>query len=702
MSGRPVTEEIDPLLAKFTREKEELLSTTTSYLRDNPAPLSVNRDDVVSDHRRKAIDLLVRARSHILGQDAAGSSEKFSEALKALEVARDARMGVMIQEKDGVYIRDARGADGTKELGPEGFEMQHLNLIRAACDVVDTDTKLSEETKATLKFQLLEKSIDYMNKSSDRARKTQEELKELHKKDEEDLLATLRKGGISKAATKLNVAKDYQNFNDAHHNIATISRITSTDGVSHDVVEAEAAFKGLTKEQKKEYAQIIDDAVPATEKPKWFQALDDQEKALCKKYAPQIIAGNHQIPTQLRRISGMKNAFEKITAVKEGDELTVLHTSKHAGTLASLSKDKAERARITQDNARQAQSWLEGDTRLHVNVLNSEKTGNKADAEIVKSTKKAIKAVGEGGKCSVTPFNLFRLVPGNTQLEGAKELLTNLSEAIQPNGDKDLEYLKKQLTGKGTDYKKVRDIISNNPNLDEHFREPLRRAFELKSSIDKEPGKLSLTSLSTAVEIRKFFKKLLTRDSENNNLQISTRLNLLSHSLKGLEQGRGLDITKLPHDETLTMCASGKDRTGLAEHDQTAQVLSKHLGVEITEVDRSLIRAGHTGMIPGSVVSGGATIGCFGTKSENKAGLPKSRFKTLLGIVEKTSSTNKVKAKDKEVIKDKEIKEVKKKKSIFNLFSKEKKTDIIEKTTLNPMATPPVGKAIGETKSAAR
>ncbi len=39
----------------------------------------------------------------------------------------------------------------------------------------------------------------------------------------------------------------------------------------------------------------------------------------------------------------MKNFFEKITAIQEGDGLKILHASKHAGTLASLSTDAKER-----------------------------------------------------------------------------------------------------------------------------------------------------------------------------------------------------------------------------------------------------------------------------------------------------------------------------------------------------------------------
>ncbi|WP_231288719.1 hypothetical protein [Rickettsia rhipicephali] len=53
----------------------------------------------------------------------------------------------------------------------------------------------------------------------------------------------------------------------------------------------------------------------------------------------------------------MKNAFEKIDAItdKDGKIFETLLTSKHAGTLASISNDIDSRQKITDLNARQAQ-----------------------------------------------------------------------------------------------------------------------------------------------------------------------------------------------------------------------------------------------------------------------------------------------------------------------------------------------------------
>ena len=43
----------------------------------------------------------------------------------------------------------------------------------------------------------------------------------------------LRKNGIKNAHKKLNFARDFQNFNDEHCNIVTLSKVTNDDGKEH-------------------------------------------------------------------------------------------------------------------------------------------------------------------------------------------------------------------------------------------------------------------------------------------------------------------------------------------------------------------------------------------------------------------------------------------------------------------------------------
>lgn len=95
------------------------------------------------------------------------------------------------------------------------------------------------------------------------------------------------------------------------------------------------------------------------------------------------------------------------------------------------------------------------------------------------------------------------------------------------------------------------------------------------------------------------------------------------------------------------MCASGKDRTGLAEHDQSARAIATKIGAPISDIDKQLLASGHTAQQAGGINSGGATIGCYGTKTENRAGIPTSREENLEGIMEVTANSNKIKGKSK-------------------------------------------------------
>ena len=490
-----------------------------------------------------------------------------SSVLANLEEAREARMGVKTSISDGVLIRDARGATGKKELGPEGFEMQYLNAVRAAMDIADKDPGVQD--KDALKRQLLEKAKIFMAGDHDKL-----DAKS-HKKNIHDLAKLMKESGVKDPHKKLDTAKDYQNFKDTHRDVVTISSYTEIGRPAVTIVEAEVAFKTLTPKQQKEYQQIIDfdgelpikkgqnpmgtDGQPK-ELPKWFVKLKPHEQNLCKDSAPMIVAGTHVIPTQLRQIGGMRNAFNKITSLQIGKgSLEVVHEAMHAGTVASLCSDKKEAVRMTQDNVEQAQSWS-GVATLHLNVLNSSLNPTGHDGAIVKQTLAAAKATG--ARCSVNPFNAFRKLGG------------------EKTGD-----------------------------------------IEALSGQDE--------SLASALAMSKV-------SNENRSLAISTAT------------GRALFKIKSIGQKLLTMCASGKDRTGLAMHDQTVQPIQEQLRTQgykarTADLDDTILRAGHTAQQAGGMHAGGATIGCFGTKSENKAGIPKSRAKELAAIMESTANTNKIK-----------------------------------------------------------
>ncbi|MFV9929438.1 MAG: hypothetical protein AB8U82_00445 [Rickettsia endosymbiont of Haemaphysalis japonica] len=96
------------------------------------------------------------------------------------------------------------------------------------------------------------------------------------------------------------------------------------------------------------------------------------------------------------------------------------------------------------------------------------------------------------------------------------------------------------------------------------------------------------------------------------------------------------------------MCASGKDREGLNEHNKISQALSKYTGIKRKiDIDKQLLKNCHIAQQAGSIYAGCATIGCYGTKKENKRVIPKSRKETLAVIMALTAKTNKIADKKK-------------------------------------------------------
>ena len=126
-------------------------------------------------------------------------------------------------------------------------------------------------------------------------------------------------------------------------------------------------MKGLTESQKKQYENILQSKEPI---PSWYTAMPKWEQELCKKYASKIAAGEHVIPTQLRQIAGMKNAFEKLLLYLQEERLEILHTSNMQVLFSFSCKRQKCKARYYRWKCRASQEWI-GGKKLHCNTFNS-------------------------------------------------------------------------------------------------------------------------------------------------------------------------------------------------------------------------------------------------------------------------------------------------------------------------------------------
>lgn len=239
------------LKEKFDQDKEFLINQTNEFLKSKGdfRPLETDRDKI-----KQAVN-----------------NGNFTEALENLEILREQNTGInliKINGQDGntpILIRDGLNAKEPRILGTEGFEMQYLNVIRAAMEIADI------EKKPELKDQLKGQADKFINSFHEKNKEQSQEQISIDVKNEiNNVMTFLEKNGIEKPHKKINVAKDFQNFNDEHFNIVTISNIKDNTGKNHTIIEAEVALQGITEEQKAEYKNRNNE--------NWFTKMSDWEQ----------------------------------------------------------------------------------------------------------------------------------------------------------------------------------------------------------------------------------------------------------------------------------------------------------------------------------------------------------------------------------------------------------------------------------------
>lgn len=553
----------------------------------------------------------------------------FGKAITFLEEFREYKHGIIIYKLftpnfPPVLIRDARNCKLKTIRDTESFEIQYLNLIRSSLDIIRI------EKKENLLPEIIRSAVNFIKDFQYQIYRSQEDIQYSFQFALNDLVLLLESIGIEDALHKLDIAKNFQNFNYLHADVVTISSLKDKDK-NYIIFEAEVALRRLTTNQLQEYKNILESK---DNTPEWYKNLSILEQKLCKKYAPKIINGNHVISSQLVQIVGMRNAFEKITGIIVNDdnfkslEVKILHKSKHSGCLASFSRHKKSRQHIANLNAEQGQEWIGAGMTLHCNTFNSgPNNGKKNDKIIVKQTIKAMKHIK--GMVTNTAYDSFRQHTGANFYHGIKYLIDNISKSI--NKSKDLDYIKFYLKPQ----KEKGEYISKN-QLQEH----------LKLLQDNKIISIKTYNVLRIIIDMKDKVKILERGSTGFlNMEISMNLNILQNIINDTiisDDFNGLDKRKLPRQEILNMCALGLDRTGFAEHIQSIKLLEYIVLKKVTSLDKKLIAGGHTSQIAGATYFGGGTIGCYGIKNDSIVYFPKKRLKSLSGLLKLSASGNKL------------------------------------------------------------
>lgn len=592
------------------------------------------------------------------------NSQNLGKLLNKLEQNRDSKNGIhhyIANNENGTHptlIRDARNVFQPEHKGYEAFAIQYVNAIRAAADVIN-HSELSEQNISSLKDQLTRESKKVFSSFDKMDNLNEYDSSEFTKKKILALSNILEENGCHNALKKMDIAKEYQSFNDAQHNIVTLTTIKNLDKPIITMFEAEVPMRGMIKEISDQYNLI---SVKGNEKPKWFEKLSSFEKKILESYAVEIGKGNHVLPTQLTKILGVRNAFEKITGVIENSEskarIKVLHQVKHSGTLASLNKGEDEALDIVNTNFKQVRSWVEdGNNSVLINSLN---TGFKfiVDNQENKIVSQLSKVSQETNTSYFnTALNKFRVFDSSGDNNIIQEKLNQVCELLDPKNEDEqviIRFLKQQKDQAAANFlletdslpKEIKEIIdyainSKKALIGMHHRKAnissmfYRSAKETASMNDPENNSVLLSTNSSLL----VSKLNILVDSHTNAIKNKSTTDRINNFIKSGYQKQSL----------IVMCKSGKDRTGAAMHDQTYQTIKDYLFLQNIKkpsnenIESQIISSGHTSQQAGGTYSLGATIGCFGVKSVIKSSIPKSR-QMWKGLTEAAADNNSYKS----------------------------------------------------------
>lgn len=417
----------------FSREKSEIVLQTVDGL----------KEDTIA-----VVERFLKGRAEpqppgitLIDLNIEGSVESYTSLMKQLNKAMDARCAIVQHEIDGptplgqqagnpskITVRDARNTNGTK---PEDLLESWMGAMaaqaRGAASLLDMNeaqkfarvTSAADEKKAVVKtFEAYCKRVRGASSPKERAKIVTE--------FNQELVGVLKSCGVVIGEQKLSDMKDakvIQIMGDArdfcnlgektqNHQV-TIFRNPEGKG---DFIWASMKMNPISEEIKAEYEQVRsyrdnrDSGVDQT--PGWFQNLKPHQRELTLKYLDQIIGGNHALPTQLRFLPGLKNAFIDVKGPVMGGKVSEeAYVECHSGALVhnAGTENNKEARRVTALNMRHAKGVV-GEKRVVLSVLNTNSILQPGERNICRISKEVAGKV-EGVEYHQNGVNLASLNP---------------------------------------------------------------------------------------------------------------------------------------------------------------------------------------------------------------------------------------------------------------------------------------------------
>lgn len=610
---------------------------------------NVAKSDKASIENRN--EMLLEARGSLAKGD-------FEKAILKMDQLKDAKLGIVWHESSDLgngtkaLVRDARNLDNIdpelfRQDAGEKYAMQILNEVRGGIALLDSDASnltpdQKEAAKAKLK-EIAEYALDQIDFTSVSSELNSSTVKEFNTA----IIDTLEQAGIEDPGKKLTFAKEISNFNDDHRHIVTLTTATDRNGEKHTVMEAEVMLNGLTEKQTKMYQAIANSERGAKidgNDMAWYNDMPKYKREMLHDVAGDIATGNKVIPTQLLGdVVGVRNAYQKVTAIKEGDHATILAENLHCGAPATkiklknsnLSKDevKAHKEQIVNDNIQQLQSFVEPGTKLNLNNLTSKTPANMRGENFIH--KQVNKSKSANVSVTASPINRWRKLGAGRKQKEFDNTLKNIGNDLE--GREEFQDISKYLqkgNSKGSSFFSKLTFGAVKTNHD--------KAMASIERLSKKDPKLAGV-LKEAITVKKHLHKGTNASkSENINLDISAKMNVVDNAIRqpsGALNAIASKKTKKEHAVRVDFCKSGKDRTGLVEMENTHEVVSNHLGVDPSSEQGkrnklSQVKGGHTQEMAG--VQGGS-IGCHSVKTNPEFALNKSD-KAINGIINQKSS----------------------------------------------------------------
>lgn len=374
----------------------------------------------------------------------------------------------------------------------------------------------------------------------------------------------------------------------------------------------------------------------------WYTRMSPDEQAVYRYYLPKLLAGR-VVPSQLRsKIPLLKNTYQHLLfIVDERQNITKLLDFFHSGSIPYLDKksnpNEEEMLRIARMNVaqylKQVSSLVENDDREihnHFITLCSEQgdqiRGPYENARIF------LKRLKSGFKRSVPPYVGFDepIVKITRQVgrEGRNNFTSNIClnsfRRFESNDYKGLFKIYDQCASVVVDLRRAKKNVLARQLTD------LMQALRTEMGVfDYQLARLKAApNLTIWQQTKKFFATWVFHppyrliqyffDQRVSGIQI---LALLGQMIQRIDEAYNfLQNPNIPKINLLFGCASGENRTGLAEyHMQVAAVTAVSKDVTVEAVQKCLAESGHIQLI---TAFQGGNAGLKGIRSKSMGSLP--------------------------------------------------------------------------------